>query len=293
MSALIPFRPWKFADGDTSPISILIEPERKSDDRSPFVRYARSAALWAEWVRDGVVTQEPEPSHPVICAHGYEFRLSVAPLDSLHPLMSVPPSAKEHRQRLLEGVQLYPDPIVVVARQDGSYTVVANHELFQAAKAYQIEMARPGKVRSSDYCLVAVTDVSYLETLTSQPLTFTSHKSERDIQRDLLDSGYALSPRADDPSKFKVLLGDLTFSKPIESGDHWKHRLAEAFGVKTLDMGSKAATPVSGNSGKKIVLMSPKVARDVQEIGTEYPYGSIATQIVPPTGAMMWNLRDF
>jgi len=293
MSALIPFRPWKFVNGDNSQISNLKEPERKPDDRSPFVRYARSAALWAEWIREEIVIQEEEPSFPTLESEGYTFKLAVASLDAMRPLMSVPPSAKEHRQRLLEGVQLYPDPIVVVENQDGSFTVVANHELYEAAKTYQSDMARPGRLRSSDHCLIAIADESYLTTLIPQPLSYITQKDSLEVQASLLEMGYVLSPRADDPSKYNVVLGDQVFTKELSSGGEWKPALATAIGVKSLDISSKIHEGSVNDSGKKIVLTSPKVTKDVQEIRAEYPYGSIGVQIVPKSGAMMWSLRDF
>lgn len=39
----------------------LTLPEAKSDDRSKFIKYARSAALLAEWRRDGILAREPKP----------------------------------------------------------------------------------------------------------------------------------------------------------------------------------------------------------------------------------------
>jgi uncharacterized protein (DUF1015 family) len=40
----------------------LTLPEQKDDDRSKFVKYARSAARLAEWRRDGVLALEPQPA---------------------------------------------------------------------------------------------------------------------------------------------------------------------------------------------------------------------------------------
>ena len=143
MSSLLPYSPWNFKDGDASQISSLTEPERKPDDRSPFVRYARSAALWAEWVREDIVALDPEPQSPSERIKGHLFRFLVAPIDSLFGTMSVPPSAKDHQQRLLESTQLYVEPIIVIPSEDDSFQVVGNHELYAAALAYQKELARP------------------------------------------------------------------------------------------------------------------------------------------------------
>ncbi|MBS1703924.1 MAG: hypothetical protein JST12_19830 [Armatimonadetes bacterium] len=292
MPNLLSFRPWTLQDWNPEAISQLKNPERKPDDRSPFVRYARAAALWAEWTREGTVVQEHESSFPNVEMGGIEFKFALTRIQSLRPLVSVPPSAKEHYQRLLEGTQVYIDPIIVVPFGDG-YQVVGNHEVFEAAKAYQSDLARPGKIRSSDYCLVAIADEKLLDSVQVRKLTFDSKKTDEDIVNDLLRAKYVLSPRADAPDSIRVEIGDKILVKTPESGGAWKQTLAAAIGAKSLDISSKPNDSGSNVSGKKIVLASPKMSRNVLEIGTEYPFGSVYTEIAPLSGVKMWSLRDF
>jgi hypothetical protein len=293
MQSLLPFRAWKFKDGDSSPIELLKNPERKPDDRSPFVRYARSAALWAEWVREGLVIQDEEASIPVLEAGGFSFRFGIVPIQTLSPLTSVLPSAKEHGQRLLEGIQLYTDPIVVVSKGD-SYKVVGNHELFESARSYQADVARPGKVRASDYCLVALADEGYLDSIQPQPLIYNSKLANEVISANLQSAGYKPEARADDPTKIAITLEDgKILAKHMETGGQWKQDLAETIGVRTLDLSFKNLSEVLNIAGTKIVFSSPKVMQEILNIGTELPFGSVFANIVPPSGVTMWSLKDF
>ena len=293
MPNLLPFRPWTFANGDTRQISALKEPERKADDRSPFVRYARSAALWAEWVREGVVVQASEPFIPTKDVNGFELTFGILPIEALEPTMSVPPSGKEHLQRLLEGVQLYVDPILVLPMESGKYKVVGNHELFEAAKAYRDDMARPGRVRSSDHCLVAVVNEEFLSQIGVQDRVFVTNKDEEAIEADIQSIGFAGSPRADDPSKFSIQIGSKSFNKAPEKGSDWQVSLAQALGIRTLDLSSNTGSFESNSSGKKIVLTSPPVTKRVLELGILYPFGSLTQELDVVSGAIMWSLRDF
>lgn len=293
MPELLPFRPWTLREWDSDLIAHLKNPERKPDDRSPFVRYARSAALWAEWVRDQVVHQGESAENPTVHVNGHAFRLGITLLDHLRPLVSVLPSAKEPVQRLLEGLQVYVDPIVVVEQSDGSYLVVGNPELFAAAQAYQEEVARPGRTRSSDYCLVAVADSSYLESLEIRPLVYEATRPFEEIANDLLRDGYALSPRQYGPNDLTIDIDGKTFVKSFEANSDWKLVLVRTFGIKTLDNHIKLDNSKEPLSGKKIVLTTPRLSQDVHDIGTERPYGSVIAREVPISGAAMWSLRGF
>ena len=293
MPELLPFRPWTLREWDSDLIAHLKNPERKPDDRSPFVRYARSAALWAEWVRDQIVLQTESNENPIIEAGGVEFQLGITLLDHLRPLVSVPPSAKEPIQRLLEGLQVYVDPIVVVEQRDGSYLVVENHELFAAARAYQEEVARPGRTRSSDYCLVALVDRSYLDSLESRPLVYEVTRSFEDIANDLLRAGYVLSPGQYGPNDLIIEINGKTFVKSFEAKSDWKLVLVRTFGIKTLDNHVKLEDSKESLSGKKIVLTTPSLSHNVHDNGTERPYGSVIAKNAPRSGVAMWSLRGF
>ena len=293
MSSLVPYRPWKFKDGDTDRILGLMNPDRNRDDRSPFVQYARSAALWAEWVREGIVGLDPEIQSPSVEAGGSTFRYALAPLDMIDSLISVPPSAKDHQQRLLEATQLYSEPIVVYPSRDGQFVVVGNHELFAAAKAYQAELARKGKQRSSDICLVAVCDDSFLSKVTPCALCFASDRSANDIRTDLVAIGFDFSPRTDDPTRFTIFLGDETLSVDLESGNQRTQHLMVVFGLRSLDFGSKESSLAMKEGQTKVTILSPQLSQNVLNFGSEFPYGSFEANIRPLPGANMWSLRDF
>jgi hypothetical protein len=289
----MPYRPWNFKDGNASQITDLIEPERKLDDRSPFIRYARSAALWAEWVREDVVFLNPEPESPSVMIEGHLLRLLVVLIDTITGTMSVPPAAKDHQQRLLESTQLYVEPIIVVALEGESFFVVANHELHAAAVAYQKELARPNRVRPSDYCLVAVADRSYLTTIKVTPLTLVVSEAADTLVEKLQLSGYAVSPRTDDPTQLMLEINDQKFMKSSEFGKESLTELSEILGLRSLDQSStdKGVTVAAGKT--KVTLTMPGLTPNVQKTGIEYPYGSLEATIKPFRGANMWSLRDF
>ena len=293
MPSLIPYRPWNFRDRDANQISRLMNPERNKDDRSPFVQYARSAAMWAEWVREATVVLDPELQTPMVEVEGNSFRYGLLSLDTISPLVSVPPAAKDHHQRLLEATQLYSEPIVVIPAGDDRFTVVGNHELFAAAKFYQAELIRPGKQRSSDVCLVAVCSEQYFAKVQVRHLNFASARSVGDIRSDLIATGYADSPRTDDPTAVTILLGGETFSKPLESGNHWTQHLAAILGLRGLDFGSNDPLLAIKAGQTKVTIVSPPISQSVLNIGSEFPYGSYEANISPLRGANMWSLRDF
>lgn len=293
MPSLLPFRPWKFKDGDPSQISQLTEPERKFDDRSPFVRYARSAALWAEWVREDIVSLDPDQQMPVAMHDGFSFTFAVSPLSDLRATMSVPPAAKDHQQRLLESTQLYVEPIIVFPISNGDYAVVGNHELFAAAHAYQNEMARPGKLRPSDYCLVAVVEEQYLSTIQPQQLNYSVDKPGEVILAELSNAGYAVSPRTDDLNEACVQVEGQNLIKTPEPGGHWKEELSQILGIRSLDFPSNTLTFAKEDTKTKVMLVSPQLTTGVLENGVEFAYGSQGNSIRPLPGANMWSLRDF
>ncbi len=293
MSELLPFRPWRFANANLAWAEELKNPERKADDRSPFVRYARSAALFSQLVRDQEVTLAVNPELPSINSGGIDFHYGVAKLDDIRTTMSVLPSAKEHIQRVLEGIQLYIDPIVVVSNPVGGYLAVGQHELLAAAKAYQDEMRRPGKERSSDFCLVAVASEKILDQVQVQPLAYENIRGSAETVKGLVAAGYSLSPRTDDPSTVSIDVEGQQYSKSVANNANWKEELMAALGVRSLDLNS-IREPESGEpSGKKNVLTAPTPSINVLKSGFEAPYNAYRAQILPPSGVMMWSLRDF
>ncbi len=293
MPSLMSYRPWNFQGGDLGRISELTKTDRNKDDRSPFIQYARSAAMWAEWVREGVVILDQELSTQTAEVKGNSFHYGLLPLDHLTQLVSVPPSAKDHLQRLLEATQLYSEPIIVVPNGEDQFAVVGNHELFAASKAYQAELARPGKRRSSDICLVAVCDEPYLSSIAVNELSFASDRTSAELRNDLVALGFADSPRTDDPIAITVLLGGETFSARLESGNQWTQHLVSAFGLRSLDFGSNQQVLSVKEGQTKVTITSPPMSPIVLNSGSEFPYGSYEANIRPLPGANMWSLRDF
>lgn len=133
----------------------LTLPEGKLDDRSKFVKYARSAAALGEWRREGVLALEPVPAfyrytqefgHPE--AHGRLKRVSLIALIKVEPFGSgtvLPheqtfPKHKEDRLRILEATRshlesifgLYDDPgsrlFAMVTAAKGGPAVHASQE---------------------------------------------------------------------------------------------------------------------------------------------------------------------
>ncbi len=236
---------------------------------------------------------DPEIQTPSVEVAGHAFRYALVPIDSLMPLVSVPPSARVHQQRLLEATQLYSEPIVVVELEGGIYSVVGNHELFSAAKAYQQELARPNKQRPSDFCLVAVTDESFLTTIQAKPLSFCCTRPLDELRPMLIEAGYAVSPRADDPQHATLQVAEDKYLCPFRGSDGELEKLREILGVRSLDSGSDLIN-LDDSSGNAIVtLMSPKLTKNVIKSRFEYPYMAYANSILPLPGANMWSLRDF
>ena len=86
------------------PLVLLAHPAGEKSDRSKFVRFARSAALQAQWRREGrlVVAENEDPAVVAIPAD----RLEVPPAET--------PSALEERKRMWEATQtLYELPVAV------------------------------------------------------------------------------------------------------------------------------------------------------------------------------------
>jgi hypothetical protein len=260
MSDLIPYRPWKFKDGIGDRIMRFMNPE--------------------------IQTHRFEVDR-------FGFQYGLMPLDQLRPLVSVPPSAKDHHQRLLEATQLYSEPILVVKSGDEKFAVVGNHELYAAAVAYQTELARPNKRRSSDICLVAVCDEQYLSSIAVNELNYASDRAVAEIRSDVIGHGFADSPRTDDPTAITILLGEETFSMRLESGNQWTQRLVVALGLRSLDFGSNEQNLSTKEGQTKVTIVSPHLSPIVLNCGSEFPYGTYEANIRPLPGANMWSLRDF
>ena len=149
LGSMLELRPYRVLEyhGLIDALMELLQPEREPGDRSQFVRYARIAAQMAAWDRDGTNKRSTSLGSPVV--DGFEY--GVARISDLTCSVEVAPRDKEESQRILEATQIYFSP--VVASSVGE--VLGGFELFAAAVALRDELARPGKERASDFCLVA------------------------------------------------------------------------------------------------------------------------------------------
>ncbi|MGV3614516.1 MAG: DUF1015 family protein [Fimbriimonas sp.] len=103
-------------------------PEGVADDRSKYVRYARSAARLAEWRREGMIAPDARPSfyrltqrYPMPHLGGHFARTAIVALMKLEPYGArVMPheeaasKSREDRLRLLEATRVHLEPILGV-----------------------------------------------------------------------------------------------------------------------------------------------------------------------------------
>ncbi|MCX7800026.1 MAG: DUF1015 domain-containing protein [Fimbriimonadales bacterium] len=138
-----------FAAKNPHNIVHLTLPEQKPDDRSKYVKYARSAALLADWRRNGVLAPEAEPvlyryvqTFSVPGADGPLARTSVIALLKTEPYekgVVLPheqtfPKHKEDRLRLLEATRAHLECIFGLYEDPGA-------RLFDAVRAAPAEKA--------------------------------------------------------------------------------------------------------------------------------------------------------
>lgn len=296
MNRLLPLRPWRFAEAEslapalvniTDSESLLENPdsvlhlagfERKSDDRSPFVRYARGAATWSRWVLNGVVKQDEDASLPVVDG----FTYGLAPVASLRSSTGIKPAIREHYQRILEGTQIYFEPIVVTE----DLTVIGNTSLYHAALEMAQDFARPGKVRASDYALVAIAPLGWEQHVTRNWIEVQTKNVD-------LDQLTALSPRTEDLCQAQVKIGEQTYCLDNTSQADWLAKLTGALGASTLNLNLKVVDATSTPSPGTAWVLPP--CPTLQTLGTEeqFPFDSFSNNNVPDAGAILWNLRDF
>lgn len=106
----------------------LTLPEASPDDRSKYIRYARSAARMAEWRREGLLARDPLPAfyllsqrYPMPHYGEYFTRTSLIALLKLQPYGSgiqphekIAIRAREDRLRLLEATRTHLEPILAI-----------------------------------------------------------------------------------------------------------------------------------------------------------------------------------
>lgn len=135
----------------------LTLPEQKADDRSKFVKYARSSALLAEWRRSGDLQLEGRPvfyryrqrfllNDPTVAAHGSQLeRTAIIALIKTEPYekgVVLPheqtfPKHKEDRLRILEATRAHLECIFGLFEDEGG-DVFAQIESAPAQPAIQV-----------------------------------------------------------------------------------------------------------------------------------------------------------
>lgn len=296
MAPLLPFRPWRFAEADSvaPPLVQINDPEpylenansvlhlagfeRKSDDRSPFVRYARGVATWQRWVQSDVVRQDEEAGTFEIDG----FRYGLAPILSLRSSVSMKPAIREHYQRILEGTQVYFEPIVI--NENGS--VIGNWELFEAAKEFSSDMHRAGKVRPSDYALVAVAPAGWESAM-------TRHWVEVNAKAPNLDPLSALSPRTEDPRFPTINVDGKAYQIDNIAYPDWLAIVTGSLGVATPNLNLKVQDLTEKPAPGKAWLLPPAPTLETLGQPEQFPFDSLSNSNVPKSGAILWNLRDF
>ena len=123
---LTPAQREAYADKDPHNVVHLTLPEAKSDDRSKYVKYARSAAALSQWRRDGVLKPEAEPAlyrysqRFTVPGQRHEYTrtsfISLLKLESFESGVVLPhehtfPKHKEDRLRILEATRAHLETI--------------------------------------------------------------------------------------------------------------------------------------------------------------------------------------
>lgn len=103
----------------TTPVNIgrLSSPEGQSDDRSKFIRYARSAAQLADWRRTAILGTGRERAF-VLDYGTCRYLLALVRLDDLTPMVLTDVNRREDRLRLLEATRTQLEPIMALTQDE-------------------------------------------------------------------------------------------------------------------------------------------------------------------------------
>jgi len=270
----------------------MLEQDRINSDRSQFVRFARMTATWMQWGKEGVITQANEATNPSIVINNDEFKFGVCLLSELAGTESVVPATREEEQRTLEAMQVYFRPIIVT--QGGQ--VIGNHDMFAAAKSMQSDLARPGKIRPSDYCLVAITNPSNV-VLNEFAFTSTTTETSEIIAAQLLESGFSNQLPKNGETALEISWNDSKFFVLPAKCLHWKSVLEQVFKVRKLDIN---ANPISSGESTKAfdVTIKTHLKEDFfssveHNESIELLPGTIVIANTPQSGTIMWSPREF
>lgn len=106
---------------------LLSQPEGLPDDRSKYIRYARSAARIAEWRRSGTLAADPEPAFYRVQIDQTPLVAALVRIDEIGALETTTVKRRDERLRVIEAAQTYFDlPVVVVNDPDGSWKTTIN-----------------------------------------------------------------------------------------------------------------------------------------------------------------------
>ncbi len=163
-----------YAERNPHNVVHLTLPEQKSDDRSKFIKYARSAALLAEWRREGALVAEPKPA---IYRYTQVFSLPGIPnafsrtkiialiktepysAEVVLPHEQTFPKHKEDRMRILEATRAHLECIFGLYEDPGS---VVLKEILAAPVDSTVETHSDEGV---DHTLEPITDEAAIERL--------------------------------------------------------------------------------------------------------------------------------
>jgi hypothetical protein len=288
MQDLRSFRPWKLKNDPMLPevtIHELLLTERKSDDRSQFVRFARVAATWNQWVEAGYLVRDEETTQPEIG----NWQFAVCPLSRIRATQTTLPAHKEERQRLLEGTQIYFDPICV-QEIGNEYIVIGNHDVHAAAVGFQEDMARPGKIRASDFALIAINSEP---SLSPNTLVYRVNRDLQEIMRDLQAIGFETSNPDSAGKMFQVFLPDFALASNIELDHAFWQSLKSVLGLRTLDLNLISGSEAPKLQSNEVAIRLPAPSHNPSIYMAQSPQDSFSLANVPQTGAIMWSLRDF
>ena len=270
----------------------MLEQDRINTDRSQFVRFARMTATWMQWGKEGVITQANEATSPSIVIQNDEFKFGVCLLSELASTESVVPATREEEQRTLEAMQVYFRPIVVTLGGQ----VIGNHDMFAAAKSMQSDLARPGKIRPSDYCLVAITNPSKV-VLNEFSFSSTTTENRDIVTTQLLENGFSNQLPQNGETALEISWNDSNLFVLPAKCLHWKSVLEQVFKVRKLDIN---ANPISSGESTKAfdVTIKTHLKEDFfssveHNESIELLPGTIVIANTPQSGTIMWSPREF
>jgi hypothetical protein len=299
MSESRPFRPWRFADPEAiapatttikDPNSFLAKPtsvthltlaSKQDDDRSQFVRFARASAQWKRWIADGTLVQEAE----TLQVSHQNWTYTICLLESLIPSQSSLPKRRDERQRLLEATQVYFEPILVQKDDSGRPVVIGNHDLYAAAKSFQDDMARPGKLRASDYALIAFSEIP----AEPKPTSLVYVKTQNDLDG-LLELGFKKGHHDSG-----LVVSDHKQSWTFDGAwtADFRESLLRFLGLRTLDLNQVVDSNQRILGENQVQVTFPEWPNHRKRSSVESPQDSYLVANLPPSGAIMWSLTDF